>query len=288
MFQVTQKTKDETKRNRKISKRASRETQERQKNPRQDLDQQTEEYTICVKQHKVHSPDAVNIGDHVVFDRLLYEHHGIITNKKNRIKFEVTEATKNGTIKINRKWKRFDFRKGISVVWYSSRFSYMDTVSRAIEIYDKSTKYPDLYKYNLFTNNCEHFATFCATGAMLSLQVVQLAPFFLYPSVRRVKIKSKSDVKKGDIISFFDKVSNVWHNVLVLKTETRTMNEDMTCFVADKTLSFGKIKIEKKNIKVQFDQEQFVKLEFTKQVQGSEMWEFFTNDFSPCQVDAKS
>lgn len=105
----------------------------------------------------------------MVFDRFLYEYYGIIINKKNRIKFEVIEVIKNGMIKINRKWKRFDFCKGISVVWYSLRFLYMDIVLCVIEIYDKSIKYFDLYKYNLFINNCEYFVIFCVIGVMLSL-----------------------------------------------------------------------------------------------------------------------
>lgn len=108
----------------------------------------------------------------MVFHRLLYDHHGIITDKHGQT-FEVIEAKKErGKVQLTCSEIIFDFKKdNVSVATYSERHSKQDTANRAVCLYEESKKDPHSYTYNLFTNNCEHFATYCATGIMYSLQV---------------------------------------------------------------------------------------------------------------------
>lgn len=160
--------------------KSSQDISERQNRTPQGSDQQS--LLICVRAIRVNSSDQLVAGDHVVFLRLPYDHHGIITGKVNGCQFEITEVTSSVSesmaasifgrkAKLTRSLKRFDFTTDyVSKVLYTHRLSHEETVSRAIKIYNVSNEYPDLYKYNVRTNNCEHFATYCATGKMYSLQ----------------------------------------------------------------------------------------------------------------------
>lgn len=56
----------------------------------------------------------------------------------------------------------------IALVYYRNRLSRTKTVNRAVHYASTIS-----FRYNLFSNNCEHFATYCATGHKLSLQVLQ-------------------------------------------------------------------------------------------------------------------
>lgn len=184
---------------------------------------------ICVTQTRVNSFDELEIGDHLVFHRTLYDHHGILT-RKLRGRFHVVEAAKTGPglIKLKLSWQKLDSEEGgVSVASYLDRIiPRRETVIRAQRCYEKSTKDPDFYKYNLFSNNCEHFATYCATGRMYSLQVIDFRsrPLLSYIKERlkfkltRTNEQSKhyicipcenteieNDVYKRNIITYLDK-----------------------------------------------------------------------------------
>lgn len=112
---------------------------------------------MCVKYIPVRSPDEIEIGDHLVFKRRFYDHHGIITGKKiilgqgGGYKFQITEPTNPhlkamaaiGTSKIvgekaviRCKWRFIDFdKRTVGVVVYKKRFLKNLTASLAICIY---------------------------------------------------------------------------------------------------------------------------------------------------------
>lgn len=215
---------------------------------------------ICVKQTRVNSFDELEIGDHLVFHRILYDHHGILTDKRQG-RFQVAEATKTdsrsmassiGKVKLQLSWKTLDSEEGgVSVASYINRFySKPNTALRAVHFYEKSKEDHKFYQYNLFSNNCEHFATYCATGKMYSLQVAEFVsralPSYIEERLRfRItgnneqsknyicipceNIESKNDVKKGDIIEYFE--NDIWHHALVIDTLGHT-TKDVSCSVS--------------------------------------------------------
>lgn len=141
----------------------------------------------CVKVVPVFSSDKVEAGDHIVFFGAVYDHHAIITSKLQDGKsFEITEATNTVTgavfgiltllrskATILSSTKKIEFNKQkICVVVYKRRFSKEETVRRALD-FCKEAKYGK-YEYNLFGNNCEHFATYCVTGQTFSVQVLKI------------------------------------------------------------------------------------------------------------------
>lgn len=155
--------------------------------------QQSSSDLTCVQPIPVSSPDTLAVGDHVVFHRDGYDHHGIITNKKNRCQFKIAEAAKDrsGPVTLTCSLKTFKYPiPDVSVANYTRRFSKKETAKRAKKIYHYIRNHPEAYRYNLFTNNCEHFATYCATGNMYSLQVAEFASSGLSSFVQS-KLESK-------------------------------------------------------------------------------------------------
>lgn len=234
-----------------------------QNNNAQRHERQIEDRLICVDKIEVNSADELNIGDHVIWHRRIYDHHGIVTNKTDGGQFQVTEAvnTVSGFFSapivggdmasLKQSCIEFDFRENrVSRADYKThRLPKLVTASLATKIYDESTRRPRLYNYNLITNNCEHFASFCATGKMYSLQVAEFASnswlrsfiSMLKPESRRNKkcikcvcmpcedIKSENDLKGGDSIKYLE--GYIWHYAVVLKTEKLT-STTMKCLVA--------------------------------------------------------
>lgn len=205
--------------------------------------QQSTAHLICVNEIRVSSPNELKIGDHVVFQRPFYKHHAIITGKNTQCQFEVIEATTTsvlGKAKLIRSSQTIDFTKDtVSRVNYSSRFSHTETANRAKKFYTNE------FKYNLFTNNCEHFATNCCTGERYSRQVADFVFSGLnastktqcgaqmecikYVCIPSVDIKSKHDVTEGDIIKYF--IDGLWHHAVVLQIKRR-LKKKLKCTVA--------------------------------------------------------
>jgi hypothetical protein len=234
----------------------------------------------CVKAIPVFSTDGIKPGDHVIFSGAVYDHHGIIISKLDDGEtFEIIEASNTfsgvviglsklfgGKAKIQSSFKKFDFeREKICVVEYRKRkHSKKQTIQRAIAILndkEESVK----YKYDLFDNNCEHFATYCVTGQNFSVQVTKVRltwKLFLSRGFRGisnelernekefenniicsdcytmnkqllgVKVKpivTESDVEKGDIIRY--SYWNLWHEAVVLE-KTRTSRNTVECAIA--------------------------------------------------------
>ena len=139
----------------------------------------------CVKTVPVFSLNEIEIGDHIIFSGRIYDHHAIVSGKHSDY-INVIEATnttsgtllallscwKKAEIKENRKEINFS-RDKISVVYYRRKvFSKIKIAERA-RAYSCGPQNLKKYQYHLLENNCEHFATFCATGKEFSVQVAK-------------------------------------------------------------------------------------------------------------------
>lgn len=141
----------------------------------------------CVKIFPVSSVRNLEPGDHVISYGKIYDHHAIVISLEDGESVKIAEATNSrlrlligltkffgakALIKVSQ--RRYDFKKEkIFVVKYKHRFSKEKTVRRAL-MYHSEVEENSGYKYNLFANNCEHFATYCATGMGFSVQVTKL------------------------------------------------------------------------------------------------------------------
>ena len=234
----------------------------------------------CVKAIPVFSPGEIEAGDHVVSSGAVYDHHGIIISKLDDGEtFEILEATNTvsgavlgisklfgGKAKIQTSFKKLDFeREKICVIEYGNRrFSKKETIQRALNFYNNKEESGN-YKYDLFDNNCEHFATFCVTGQNFSVQVTKFRlTWKLFWSsgfvgisnelernekeyenniicgecyemnkkllgVRVKPIEAEGDVEKGDIIRY--SYWNLWHEAVVLE-KPKVVKNTLVCSIA--------------------------------------------------------
>lgn len=234
----------------------------------------------CVKAVPVSSCDDLEPGDHVIFCGTVYDHHGILLSKDGE-SLEIIEATNTfsgfitgilkgfwGKANIWITKKKFDFEKKIvCVVEYKYRYTKTKTIQRALDLYSNIKKTGN-YSYNLLGNNCEHFATLCATGIKFSVQVSKFTlmwDMFLKTGflgfndelarnnaefekhlickdcyemnkhlleVSVTPIESAEDITKGDIIRF--SYWNFWHEAVVLKKDEKEQIDPniVSCFIA--------------------------------------------------------
>jgi hypothetical protein len=118
------------------------------------------------------SKEDLRLGDHIYVRRLLYSHHGIHAGDGNVIHYTGEEKEKKDP--LVRETDIDDFLKGgkHKRLNYGKRLPPSETLRLAKEhLSDKS--------YSLTLNNCEHFATYCATGKKKSKQVRKAAAGFL-------------------------------------------------------------------------------------------------------------
>lgn len=118
----------------------------------------------------------LKMGDHLTVpgqrDGIKYFHHGIfISHKDGVIDFGGADK-ETATV---RQIDLFEFAsdpKSLFRVIYPEKilcFKPKEVVERAELLLNDPKSYPD---YNALTNNCEHFATSCKTGAGISLQAI--------------------------------------------------------------------------------------------------------------------
>jgi hypothetical protein len=108
------------------------------------------------------------VGDHIYVDRGLYAHHGIDMGDGWVIHFASSNGTKTGALI---RWAAIEDFAGdaeVTVQAYGFRFDANEAVERARSMLGQSG-------YDLFANNCEHFATWCVTGEHSSAQVERAA-----------------------------------------------------------------------------------------------------------------
>jgi hypothetical protein len=232
----------------------------------------------CVKAIPIISVDEIEEGDHIVFSGAVYDHHGIVVSRLSGTdEIEIVEATNSivgatlgiffgGKAKIQRSVKRFNFATdNIRVVVYRYPDSKENVIRRALDFVSEGGSNRNKFKYNLLSNNCEHFATFCATGKEFSIQIrkfAMIASIFVLRgfrgisdeklrnekeyenniicrhcyeintkllSVRATPIVRNNDVNIGDVIRY--SYWNLWHDAVVLSI-MRKESKFVLCKVA--------------------------------------------------------
>lgn len=258
----------------------------------------------CVKTVPVISHDQLEPGDHVIFCGAVYDHHGILiskneSNNPKRVTLKMAEASTTSSrlvvgiskicgckasIQININDFVFAAQK-MCVVEYRHRLRKTETVKRAQSFMENNEE--NEYKYHLFNNNCEHFATYCATGQNISVQVTkfklawklfrqrgfiglsdELARnsieydiklickdcYLMNQNLLGVSVKpilSENDIEVGDIIRY--SYWNLWHEAVVLE-KTKSTQRSVVCLIAHYAFcgpfSHRKIKSESKEIRL--------------------------------------
>lgn len=107
------------------------------------------------------------VGAHIYSSRGVYDHHGIYVGRNRVIHHSgFTEAFVKGPIAMT-SLEAFCAGGDFQVRTYEkSTFPRQEIVLRARQLLKTGGN-----DYHLFSNNCEHFATWCATGVHESLQV---------------------------------------------------------------------------------------------------------------------
>jgi len=103
-------------------------------------------------------------GDHIYVERGLYTHHGVDMGDSWVIHFSSADGTKSDA---SIRWARIEDFAGdatVRVQAYGTRFDAGQAAERARSMLGQSG-------YDLFSNNCEHFATWCVAGEHSSAQV---------------------------------------------------------------------------------------------------------------------
>lgn len=103
-------------------------------------------------------------GDHIFVDRGAISHHGIDVGGGEVIHFSGTDGTKEGALICRSTLGEFLGGGEMKIQLYGTRLSPEITVWRAESMLGESG-------YNLFSNNCEHFASWCAADIHSSAQV---------------------------------------------------------------------------------------------------------------------
>lgn len=102
---------------------------------------------------------ALKIGDHLVSDRLFYDHHGIYAGKGL-----VVQLDERGVVAVP--LHEFTQGWGFHVQNRPARFDGFKVALRALNAVGSRE-----WRYNLQFSNCEHFAVWCETGRKESEQI---------------------------------------------------------------------------------------------------------------------
>ena len=150
----------------------------------------------CVKAIPVCSKEQIKPGDHITFPGRIYDHHAIVVTvacvtkdqSDSEALIEIVHATNTSAKATLASLHPFGNKarlrqvneiinlkeRKVMVFKYSSDvkpFPSAEIVKRAIAEADADKAGGQgHFEYNLFRNNCEHFATWCVTGRKLSLQ----------------------------------------------------------------------------------------------------------------------
>ena len=114
---------------------------------------------------KITEEDLIR-GDHIYVRRngLLYSHHGIYAGEGAVINYKGADKEKRDPAVIITDIDNFLNGGKLRRRNYKERLPYSESLRIAREHLSKK-------RYSLRVNNCEHFATYCATGKKKSLQV---------------------------------------------------------------------------------------------------------------------
>ncbi|XP_052814885.1 uncharacterized protein LOC128241831 [Mya arenaria] len=166
--------------------------------------------TECVKAVPVFTFSQIAVGDHITFYGKLYDHHAIVTQKLGDNQIKIIEATNTpaGAVFGLMLWKKafieetvktLDYANDkINVVVYKNRVFTKANVARRARVYCEGQRENRDFNYNVFRNNCEHFATYCVTGKPFSIQVVKfqmVAKLFLGSGFRGISDERMRNAK---------------------------------------------------------------------------------------------
>lgn len=110
-------------------------------------------------------PRIVQPGNHVRVSRGLFHHHGIYMGvwEGTHVIAELAKPSEGGVVRLV-PWATFSRGGTVEIVDHSNGLplhAVVENVRRA----------PRWRKYDLFDWNCEHFATWCSTHVVQSVQV---------------------------------------------------------------------------------------------------------------------
>jgi hypothetical protein len=103
-------------------------------------------------------------GDHIRVRRLVYTHHGVEVDDCMVIHFTGTPGSKKDAAIRREPIATFAVGGVVEILEYAERLEVDETIRRAESRLGESG-------YNLYANNCEHFARWCVTGHHRSSQV---------------------------------------------------------------------------------------------------------------------
>jgi hypothetical protein len=135
-------------------------------------------------------------GDHIYVRRLglLYSHHGIYAGEETVIHFKGEEKEKRNPEVILTELESFLNGGKLRRRNYKKRLPHSESLRKAREHLSEKG-------YSLPGNNCEHFATYCATGKKKSLQVKRAIggiSMIAFPMIGKI-IQKKIKKKKGNL-----------------------------------------------------------------------------------------
>ncbi|VDI79633.1 Hypothetical predicted protein [Mytilus galloprovincialis] len=153
----------------------------------------------CIKPVQVNTWQEMNQGDHIILPRSFYDHHAIVIriippedDNSQEIRLELIHQTirdsllhTGGTLaKLKQKIETVNLKTDIVMIckyWGSIKpRSPREVVKRAIAALRGAQ---EEFRYAIFDNNCEHFASWCVTGRRLSIQIRK------YKVVRKIFFK---------------------------------------------------------------------------------------------------
>jgi hypothetical protein len=153
-------------------------------------------------------------GDHIYVsiymnDAALY-HHGIDCGNDTVIHYQKNYKNEKNGIILWVPMKEFAKGKKIYTVKYDNYDPPLIVVERAKRKLGET-------KYNLFNNNCEHFARYCKTGMPISHQVENAKNLVGNHGIAAAdafcnNVKSIGDTTQNLIKITLDKISNFWRN----------------------------------------------------------------------------
>ena len=108
----------------------------------------------------------LKLGDHIYVRRkgLLYSHHGIYAGEGTVIHYKGAEKEKKDAVVRETGMENFLNGGKMKRRDYKKRLPHTESLRIARDHLSNSD-------YSLAFNNCEHFATYCATGKKKSIQV---------------------------------------------------------------------------------------------------------------------
>ena len=116
------------------------------------------------------------VGDHLITARLGYTHHGVYVGKGEVIHYSGFHSGLNSGPVVKTSIGEFANQSHVMVNFLSKRkYAPSESVSRAFSKLGEA-------KYNLVSNNCEHFVNWCIHGRATSKQVSEMCLLLCSPA----------------------------------------------------------------------------------------------------------